>query len=63
MERKNKLEVVSTNKSRYILPSLLTLIGVCLGISSIKFAMDGNFSYAVLFLVVAAILDLSLIHI
>jgi CDP-diacylglycerol--serine O-phosphatidyltransferase len=43
MERKNKLEVVSTNKSRYILPSLLTLIGVCLGISSIKFAMDGNF--------------------
>ncbi len=57
MERKNKLEVVSTNKSRYILPSLLTLIGVCLGISSIKFAMDGNFSYAVLLLVVAAILD------
>ena len=57
MERKNKLEVVSTNKSRYILPSLLTLIGVCLVISSIKFAMDGNFSYAVLFLVVAAILD------
>ena len=57
MESKNKLEVVSTNKSRYILPSLLTLIGVCLGISSIKFAMDGNFSYAVLFLVVAAILD------
>lgn len=57
MERKNKFEIVSKNKSRYILPSLLTLIGVCLGISSIKFAMDGNFSYAVLFLVVAAILD------
>ena len=57
MERKNKIEIVSKNKSRYILPSMLTLIGVCLGISSIKFAMDGNFSYAVLFLVVAAILD------
>jgi len=28
-----------------------------LGISSIKFAMDGNFAFAVLFLVVAAILD------
>ena len=27
------------------------------GISSIKFAMDGNYSFAVLFLVVAAILD------
>ena len=56
MEKKNKLNVVSVNKSRYILPNVLTLIGVCLGISSIKFAMDGNFSYAVLFLVVAAIL-------
>ena len=57
MEKKNKFKVVSVNKSRYILPSILTLIGVCLGISSIKFAMDGNFTFAVLFLVVAAILD------
>ena len=36
---------------------MLTLVGVCLGISSIKFAMDGNFVFAVLFLIVAAILD------
>ena len=57
MEKKNKFKVVSVSKSRYILPSVLTLIGVCLGISSIKFAMDGNFTFAVLFLVVAAILD------
>ena len=57
MEKKNQFKIVSVNKSRYILPNVLTLIGVCLGISSIKFAMDGNFSYAVLFLVVAAILD------
>ncbi len=57
MEKKNKFKVVSVNKSRYILPSVLTLIGVCLGISSIKFAMDGNFTFAVLFLIVAAILD------
>ena len=57
MQKKNKFKVVSVNKSRYILPSVLTLIGVCLGISSIKFAMDGNFSYAILFLTVAAILD------
>ena len=57
MEKKNKFKVVSVSKSRYILPSVLTLIGVCLGISSIKFAMDGNFAFAVLFLVVAAILD------
>ncbi len=57
MEKKDKFKVVSVSKSRYILPSVLTLIGVCLGISSIKFAMDGNFAFAVLFLVVAAILD------
>ncbi len=57
MEKKNKFKVVSVKRSRYILPSILTLVGVCLGISSIKFAMDGNFSYAVLFLIVAAILD------
>ncbi len=57
MKKKNNFKVVSVNKSRYILPSILTLVGVCLGISSIKFAMDGNFAYAVLFLIVAAILD------
>ena len=57
MQEKNKFKVVSVKKSRYILPSILTLVGVCLGISSIKFAMDGNFTFAVLFLVVAAILD------
>jgi len=57
MEKKNKFKVVSVNKTRYILPSVLTLVGVCLGISSIKFALDGNFSFAVLFLIVAAILD------
>ena len=57
MEKKNKFKVVSVSKTRYILPSVLTLVGVCLGVSSIKFAMDGNFSFAVLFLIVAAILD------
>ena len=57
MQKKNKFRVVSVNKSRNILPSVLTLIGVCLGISSIKFALDGNFSFAILFIAVAAILD------
>ena len=57
MQKKNKFKVVSVNKTRYILPSVLTLIGVCLGISSIKFAMDGKFGFAILFIVVADILD------
>ena len=57
MEEKNPFNLVSTKKSRFILPSLLTLIGVCLGISSIKFSLDQNYSLAVIFLVFAALLD------
>ena len=57
MKKKDNFKLVAVNRSRYILPSVLTLIGVCLGISSIKFSMDGNFGFAVLFIIVAAILD------
>ena len=35
----------------------MTISGVCLGISSIKFSLDGNFQLAVIFIVLAAILD------
>ncbi|MFL2883561.1 MAG: CDP-diacylglycerol--serine O-phosphatidyltransferase [Pelagibacteraceae bacterium] len=55
--QEKKFTVVHSKKSRYILPNLLTLIGVCLGISSIKFALDENFSLAVIFLIFAALLD------
>ena len=57
MEKKNPFNLVASKKSRFILPNLLTIIGVCLGISSIKFALDDNYSLAVIFLVLAAILD------
>ena len=57
MEKKNPFNLVSSKKSRFILPNLLTIIGVCLGIRSIKFALDGNFSLAVIFIVFASILD------
>ena len=40
-----------------MLPNILTLGGVCLGISSIKFSIDGNYSLAVIFILLAAILD------
>ena len=49
MEEKKKFKLVSSKKTRYLLPNILTLAGVCLGISSIKFAIDGNFSLAVTF--------------
>ena len=57
MEEKKKFKLVPSKKTRYLLPNILTLAGVCLGISSIKFAIDGNFSLSVIFILVAAILD------
>ena len=57
MNEKNPFKLVASKKSRFILPNLLTLIGVCLGISSIKFALDQNYNIAVIFLIFAAILD------
>ena len=44
MEENKKFKLVSSKKTRYLLPNILTLAGVCLGISSIKFAIDGNFN-------------------
>tara|TARA_X000001036_G_C20504525_1_gene735322 strand:- start:173 stop:964 length:792 start_codon:yes stop_codon:yes gene_type:complete len=57
MEQNNKFKLVASKKTRYLLPNILTLGGVCLGISSIKFSIDGNFSLAVIFILFAAILD------
>jgi len=57
MQENNKFKLVSSKKTRYLLPNILTLGGVCLGISSIKFSIDGNFSLAVIFILLAAILD------
>ena len=57
MEDNKKFKLVSSKKTRYLLPNILTLAGVCLGISSIKFSIDGNFSLAVILILLAAILD------
>ena len=57
MEQNKKFKIVSSKKTRYLLPNILTLGGVCLGISSIKFSIDGNFSLAVILILLAAILD------
>ncbi len=56
-KEEKKFKIVPTKKTRYLLPNILTLVGVCLGISSIKFAIDKNFSLAVIFILLAAILD------
>ena len=52
-----KFKIVQSKKTRYVLPNILTLAGVCLGISSIKFSIDLNFKLAVIFVILAAILD------
>ena len=57
MEQNKKFKLVASKKTRYLLPNILTLGGVCLGISSIKFSIDGNFKLAVTFILLAAILD------
>ena len=57
MKENNKFKLVSSKKTRYILPNILTIAGVCLGISSIKFSLDLNFKLAVIFILLAAILD------
>ena len=57
MEQNKKFKLVSAKKTRYLLPNILTLGGVCLGISSIKFSIDGNFNLAVILILLASILD------
>ena len=57
MEDNKKFKLVTSKKTRYLLPNILTLGGVCLGISSIKFSIEGNYSLAVIFILLAAILD------
>ncbi len=57
MEQNKKFKLVSSKKTRHLLPNILTLAGVCLGISSIKFSIDGNFNLSVTLILFAAILD------
>tara|TARA_B100000131_G_scaffold3866_1_gene4017 strand:+ start:852 stop:1649 length:798 start_codon:yes stop_codon:yes gene_type:complete len=58
MEQPNQnIKLVSNKKSRVILPNILTLIGVCIGLTSIKFAFDGKFELSILAVIVAGIID------
>jgi len=57
MQENKKFKIVTSKKTRYLLPNILTLAGVCLGISSIKFSIDGNYNLAVTLILFAAILD------
>ena len=56
---KNNLKIITDKKAnaRVILPNMLTLIGVCIGLSSIRFALDGKFEFAIIAIILAAIID------
>ena len=55
---KNNLKLVADKKkARMILPNMLTLIGVCIGLTSIRFALDGRFEFAIIAIIFAALID------
>ena len=55
---KNNLKLVADKKkARMILPNMLTLIGVCIGLTSIRFALDGKFEFAIIAIIFAALID------
>tara|TARA_B100001123_G_scaffold84262_1_gene96503 strand:- start:725 stop:1516 length:792 start_codon:yes stop_codon:yes gene_type:complete len=57
IENKREFKLISKKNPKSLLPNALTIFGVCLGLSSIKFAIDLNYSMAVIAIGFAAILD------
>ena len=57
LENKKEFKLISKKNPRSLLPNTLTIFGVCLGLSSIKFALDTNYTMSVIAIVFAAILD------
>ena len=55
---KNNLKIIADKKNaRVILPNMLTLMGGCIGLTSIRFALDGKFEFAVIAIILAALID------
>ena len=55
---KNNFKLVADKKNaRMLLPNILTLIGVCIGLTSIRFALDEKFEFAVVAIILAAVID------
>ena len=58
MEKPQKnFKLVTEKRARVILPNIFTLVGVCIGLSSIKFAFDNKFEIAIVAIIAAAIID------
>jgi len=57
LENKKEFKLISKKNPKSLLPNTLTIFGVCLGLSSIKFALDTNYAMAIIAVGFAAILD------
>jgi|TARA_B110000438_G_scaffold282396_1_gene309429 CDP-diacylglycerol---serine O-phosphatidyltransferase len=57
IENKKEFKLISKKNPKSLLPNALTIFGVCLGLSSIKFAIDLNYPMAIMAIGFAAILD------
>ena len=57
INNQQKFQIVNEKNPRVILPNTLTIIGVCVGLSSIKFAMDQNYGLSIIALLISGILD------
>ena len=55
--KKNNFKIVSEKRARMILPNAITLIGICIGLTSIKFAIDGKFVIAIIAILFAGLMD------
>ena len=56
-QKKNFKIVADKKNARMILPNMLTLIGVCIGLTSIRFALDEKFELAIIAIIFAALID------
>ena len=54
---KKNIRLVSNKNSRVILPNIMTLVGVCIGLTSIRFALDEKFGLAIIAIIFAALID------
>ena len=57
IENKKEFKLIAKKNPKSLLPNALTIFGVCLGLSSIKFALDSNYAMSIIAIGFAAILD------
>ena len=57
IDNQKKFKIIPEKNPRIILPNTLTIIGVCIGLSSIKFAMDQNYGLSIIAILISGILD------